>query len=220
MTPERLFRRGLEVLGLPPDDAVIDRLCRFLAELQKWNRRMNLVADASPETLVETHFLDSLTLLPLIGDCLAPGLMDVGSGAGFPGLVLKAARPGLEVILVEPRQKRCAFLRQIIRTLELENIRVIETRLETDRPELAELQGKTPLLTSRALTSINSFLELATPFSAPGGRVICMKGRKADNETAEWREKSPASPYDLTDAITTNLPFSGTPRKLLVFTRK
>ena len=219
MTANKLFHRGLSRLGLDLSDRAIDQLCTYLAELQKWNKRINLVGAAPLETLIETHFLDSLTLLPLVQNCPPPGLMDVGSGAGFPGLVLKIACPDLEVTLLEPRQKRTSFMRQVIRTLGLKGVAVLETRLEKDNDQLSEWQNATPILTSRAFASINLFLDLAEPFCAPGGKVICMKGRKAAAEVAEWQKLSAASPFTLTETIETALPFTDIPRKLLVFTK-
>jgi 16S rRNA (guanine527-N7)-methyltransferase len=220
MTANDLFHQGLITLGLAHDEHTVAQLCRYLTELQKWNRSINLVAKANEEVLIESHFLDSLTLIPLVKNCPSPGLMDVGSGAGFPGMVLKIACPDLLVTLVEPRQKRTSFLRNIIRALGLEKIVVLETRLENDNEQLVEWQNNTPILTSRAFASVKKFLELAEPFCPPGGRVICMKGRKANEELAEWRQESPASPFKLSETIKTALPFSGTPRKLLVFTKE
>lgn len=219
MTANNLFRRGLTQLNLDLPDLAIGQLCGYLAELEKWNRKINLVGAAPRETLIETHFLDSLTLLPLVRNCPPPGLMDIGSGAGFPGLVLKIACPELEITLLEPRQKRTAFMRQVIRTLGLKGATVLETRLEKDNALLSQWRNATPMLTSRAFASINLFLDLAAPYCAPGGKVICMKGRKADSEVAEWQQQSAASPFKLTETIETTLPFTDTPRKLLVFTK-
>ncbi|MCK4837683.1 MAG: 16S rRNA (guanine(527)-N(7))-methyltransferase RsmG [Desulfobulbaceae bacterium] len=219
MTASEIFHRGLNRLGLDLSGQAIDLLCDYLAELQKWNKRINLVADAPLETLIETHFLDSLTLLPLVKSCPPPGLMDIGSGAGFPGLVLKIACPDLQVTLIEPRQKRTAFMRQVIRALGLKGVSVLETRLEKDNEQLNTWQNATPILTSRAFASINLFLDLAETFCAPGGKVICMKGRKATAEVAEWQQLSATSPFKLTETIETALPFTDIPRKLLVFTK-
>ena len=220
MATIELFRRGLAGLGANLSELQIGQLDRYLQELKKWNRAYNLVARADDPQLVETHFLDSLTLLPLLDPCPEPGLVDVGSGAGFPGLVVKIARPDLPVTLVEPRQKRTAFLRQVIRALGLKGIAVRKARLETAAPEFADWRDGIPLFTSRAFTEIAAFLELCAPFTAPGGRVICMKGRKAGAEVAEWRARQPSSPFALNRTITTALPFSDTPRQLLVFTKK
>jgi 16S rRNA (guanine527-N7)-methyltransferase len=219
-TANDLFRKGTRNLSLDLGDPAIEQLCLYLAELQKWNRRINLVAKAPEEVLIESHFLDSLTLVPLVTNCPPPGLMDIGSGAGFPGLVLKITCPKLKVTLVEPRQKRASFLRQSIRILGLQEIEVLETRLEKNNAELTNWCNSTPIMTSRAFSAINSFLDLAEPFCAPGGKVICMKGKKAGEEVAEWRKLSTTSPFQLSRTIETALPFTGTPRKLLVFTKE
>jgi len=220
MAMREQFREGLSGLGLTLNQLQIEQLAQYFQELKKWNRRYNLVAQASDRQLLESHFLDSLTLLPLLDPCPEPGLVDVGSGAGFPGLVVKLARPDLLVTLVEPRQKRTAFLRQVIRALGLRGIEVRESRLEKTAPEFADWRGTIPLFTSRAFTALGDFLDLCAPFTAPGGRVICMKGRKAEAELAEWCEQHPTSPFVLSKTEVTALPFSATPRKLLVFTRQ
>ncbi len=219
MTSSDLLSRGLAALGLQLSPKQIAELVQYFLELKKWNRRINLVGAGPDEQLLENHFLDSLTLLPLLDPCPPPGLVDVGSGAGFPGLVLKIARPDLSVTLVEPRQKRAAFLRQVIRLLGLGEIKVREDRLEKDAKEFVAWRQAIPLFTSRAFTAIGPFLALCEPFTAPGGRVICMKGRKAGEELAEWRQQQPESSFTLTDTLESTLPFSGTPRKLLVFTK-
>ena len=220
MAANDLFLRGLTALGLALDEHQVEQLCDYLTELQKWNRSINLVAKAEETTLIESHFLDSLTMTTLINKCPPPGLMDVGSGAGFPGVVLKIACPDLMVNLVEPRQKRTSFLRQVVRSLNLQGISILETRLEKDNDQLLEFKGSTPIITSRAFASIRKFLELAEPYCATPGKVICMKGPKADEELADWRKESPHSPFKLNEIIKTALPFSGTPRKLLVFKRE
>ena len=175
---------------------------------------MNLVARANEQETLETHFLDSLTLLPLLSDCRT--FMDVGTGAGFPGLVLKAVMPKLKVTLVEPRQKRVSFLKYIIRTLQLDGINIVNDRLDTNKI-LPDLAGSFQVITSRAFTSTKDFLDLAGPYIAADGRVICMKGPGAAKELSQWRKEQPESAYDLRDTHTFKLPFSGKERHLLEF---
>ncbi len=211
---------GANSLGIRLDETVIDRLCLYFAELLKWNSKMNLVAKASDRQIIETHFLDSLTLLPLLdGFPVPPALLDVGSGAGFPGLVLKTARPRLPVTLVEPRAKRVSFLKHMVRTLGLHGISVLATRLEKGICTLAGSPRQFQVITSRAFTDIAQLLELAAPFSPAGGKVICMKGPKAGEEVETW-ERQPHSPYTLSGITTCILPFSKATRKLVIFTRK
>lgn len=225
--PAEIIAAGLARLeiSLPPE--AIDRLARYFLELKKWNRAINLVGKAADEELLERHFLDSLTILPLLKEWgFPPPLLDVGTGGGFPGLVLKAGVPELEVTLLEPRLKRVSFLKQISRTLGLDKVTILAARLEeggrlefADKNQATNL-GPHPVITSRAFTQIEPFLKLAAPICPPGGRVICMKGARAQEEIAEWQNTPAASAdFTLTEQHTVSLPFSGNPRTLLVFSR-
>lgn len=219
-TCDHILRDGLDRLGIPLDDAAIAGLCRFQAELAKWSQKMNLIARAPLAEVIENHFLDSLTLLPVLQGLKTPApFLDIGSGAGFPGLALKIAWPELLVTLVEPRQKRISFLRHVIRTLELDGIEVIDERIEPGQSTLKGAARSFPVITSRAFTALADFLALCAPLSPPGGMVLAMKGPRADEEIAAWQAAAPASPYALTKMVETALPFSGIPRRLLLFTR-
>ena len=217
MTPRDLLVQGSKALGLTLGKEEIDRLALYHTELAKWNLKMNLVARAAAPEIIETHFLDSLTLLPhLPVRGQSPELLDVGSGAGFPGLVLKAVCPQLLLTLIEPRAKRAAFLRHIVRSLALDHVEVMEKRLE---PALAGQLPTYPCITSRAVATISEFLALAAPFSPAGGTVICMKGPRAEEEISQWQHDQPASPYRLREVVTLALPFSRATRHLVIFTK-
>lgn len=217
MVCKDILEQGCKALGITlSHEESIGRLVLYYNELVKWNRRMNLVSQASAQETVENHFLDSLTLLPYLFCADEPELLDVGTGAGFPGLVLKAACPELGLTLVEPRAKRVTFLRHIIRSLRLDNVDIVEKRLE---PSLAGQLKTYVCITSRALATISEFLELAAPFSPAGGIVICMKGPKAEEEISKWRSDHPASPYTLRNIVTLTLPFSRAMRNLVIFSK-
>ncbi|MFU8819302.1 MAG: 16S rRNA (guanine(527)-N(7))-methyltransferase RsmG [Desulfurivibrio sp.] len=211
---------GARRMGLPLEPAALERLLAYYAQLLKWNRKINLVAQAPELELLETHFLDSLTLLPLLPppdtSAVPLPLLDIGSGAGFPGLVLKCCLPErLDVTLVEPRQKRVAFLRQVVRTVGLgTGVRVLAQRLEPGE------RGSWPLITSRAFASIADFLALSATLSPPGGRVICMKGPRAEEELALWQQQDQADLFRLQEVRSFALPFSGAARHLLLFIRR
>lgn len=223
-----ILRQGLGSMGitLQNEAQVLERLLVYQRELVKWNRKINLVSrEASEQQLAESHFLDSLTLVPLLADAAAvdPGrpmaLLDIGSGAGFPALVLKTAWPALAVTLVEPRQKRVFFLKQVIRLLQLEGVEVLDCRLEK-RPGPEALAGRRfDWLTSRAFTSLASFVELAEPYSGPAGRIIAMKGPQAVEELAVYRKSASAAEFVLERQLEFRLPFSGADRRLLVLRR-
>ncbi|MFH7320037.1 16S rRNA (guanine(527)-N(7))-methyltransferase RsmG [Desulfurivibrio sp. D14AmB] len=219
-SPSRqILTDGARQLGLVLEPTALERLLLYYAELLKWNRKINLVAQAPEPELLETHFLDSLTLLPLLSPVPTPdplALLDIGSGAGFPGLVLKCCLPErLDVTLVEPRQKRVAFLRQVVRTVGLgAGVRVLAQRLEPGE------SGSWPLITSRAFASMADFLALCAGLSTPGGRVICMKGPRAEEELALWQQQDQAELFRLEEVRSLSLPFSGAARHLLVFQRR
>lgn len=215
-----ILSRGLEALGLAPlADDRLAQLWGYFTELDKWSRTINLVAKAPAAEILENHFLDSLTLLPeILAMPSAPGpLLDVGSGAGFPGLVLKIAQPDLSVTLLEPRQKRASFLRHVIRTLHLSGIEVLESRLEANGQAFRHAHGQFPLITSRALAEIGPFLAMVEAIAPPRGQVLCMKGPKAEEELAAWRRQSPASPFVVERHLSFSLPFSGARRCLVIF---
>jgi 16S rRNA (guanine527-N7)-methyltransferase len=219
---KKILQQGLAAMSITLDSQAQARLEDYCGELLRWSAKINLVAKAELREIWETHFLDSLTLLrvlPPLGSAQLP-LLDIGTGAGFPGLALKAARPELPVILVEPRQKRVSFLRHVIRTLGLKDIEVLCGRLEKGS---AEVDGKTlavPIITSRAFTDISEFLLHTDVVNPTGGRVICMKGPRAEEEINAWRLAQPESPYRLQEIIELTLPFSGKVRNLVIFSKE
>ncbi len=223
-----LLHRGLQILDLkvPDQDKVLERLVVYFHELKKWNRIYNLVAAKSTDVqILENHFLDSLTLYPYFqqeiplpafsGDVFG-NLLDVGSGAGFPGLVLKVACPDLGVVLMEPRQKRASFLNHIIRTLGLEHVEVLNVRLG-EEPVLSGYLKKFSTITSRALTDVVGFLNMAAPFCTPAGRIICMKGPRGREEMDLIQNQTTLNPFRISEIRQLQLPFSKASRFLLVF---
>ncbi len=161
---------------------------------------------------MEKHFIDSLTLLPALrqyGLEQGVSLIDVGSGAGFPGLVLAAALPELTVTLVEPRQKRVSFLRHIIRILGLTNVQVTDQRIEPgqawDGPECT-------FITSRAVAAVDAFLPLIEGIATEKTVVIMMGA--TDEASLPGQEKQIAAGWQCLEEQKFTLPFSHHPRVL------
>lgn len=217
-----ILEQGLTAMSIAMDAQARDRLAVYCAELLRWSARINLVGKAPLREIWETHFLDSLSLLRVLPPLEAPQqpLLDIGTGAGFPGLALKAARPELPVILVEPRQKRVSFLRHVIRTLGLKDIEVLCGRLEKNSDEVDGQLLSVPIITSRAFTNIGEFLLHTVAVNPTGGQVICMKGPRAAEEIAAWRTEQPGSPYRLQEIVELSLPFSGKIRNLVIFNKE
>ncbi len=210
---ERL-REGMESLDFSLEDEVFDPLELYFNELKKWGKKVNLIAkSSSDEQILENHFIDSLTLLPLL-QTEGAHLLDVGTGAGFPGLVCKAAFPQLHLTLVEPRQKRVSFLNHIVRTLGLKNVHVLCCRIEDEARIPSDAQFTH--ITSRAVSEIKTFVGMVSRFSLTDARVVCMKGPKWKEEMAE-AEQVVQQTYRLEQVVEQSLPFTGAQRGLLVY---
>jgi 16S rRNA (guanine527-N7)-methyltransferase len=206
---------GLKSLGIEISPEAFDRLSVYFSELKKWGRKVNLIAKStSDEQIVENHFLDSLTILPLL-DGPNTHLLDIGTGAGFPALVCKAARPELVVTLVEPRLKRVSFLGHITRTLGLQEVKILSCRVEDE--EQLPAAGEFSHITARAVTEIGSFLQMVERFSPLGPQLICMKGPKWQDELAAASEILAHSSYSLDRVMECALPFSKAERNILIF---
>lgn len=206
------LRTGAAALGVRLDSEQSERLYRYFRELSHWSKKVNLVSrSAAAEQIVEKHFVDSLALLKLFPPS-GVKLLDIGSGAGFPGLVCKAVRTDMTVHLVEPRLKRVSFLRYVIRLLQLADIEVHAARLE-DAEISQELRFN--WIVSRAVTDISDFLLLCDRFKKAGSSVVCMKGPGYRDEFDEINERG--NGWRLRTAQEYRLPFSGARRVLLVF---
>jgi 16S rRNA (guanine527-N7)-methyltransferase len=172
---------GLDELGLPR--ALAPRLLDYLALLARWNQAYNLTAIRDPREMLVKHLLDSLAMAPFVHE---ERLADLGTGPGLPGIPLAIARPGLRVALVESNGKKARFLREAVRSLGLDNARVLESRAEA-----VDALGAFDVVTARALDRLAGILAVGGHLLAPGGRVLAMKGLRPDDEIAElpsgWR---------------------------------
>ncbi len=170
--PRRVLREGAERMGIPLGEETVGLLLRHLGELARWNRAINLVSREEDEgEWIERHVLDSLVPLGLGlpgEDCRE--MLDLGAGAGFPGIPLAAARPGLALSLAEGDARKCAFLRHVVRTLPLPRARVLQGRFR----ELAKKGGAGgyDLVVTRAAAAPETVLAAALPFLRPGGCAL------------------------------------------------
>jgi 16S rRNA (guanine527-N7)-methyltransferase len=162
----QLLAGGAERVGFPLDDAQIEKLGRYLALLQEWNRRINLTAVDDSRGIVERHFVDSLAVAAVVRECKT--LVDVGSGAGFPGAVLAVALPSLAVTCIDAVAKKVAFLQALKRTIA-PNLEPIHLRDE-------QLRGRTfDAAVSRATWDPTEWLAHGAPLVAAGGILVAMQ---------------------------------------------
>ncbi len=171
---------GLPALGLQPEAAVCDRLCAFGAAVVEQNKVMNLTAITEPDQVAKLHLLDSLSLLAL-EDLRGKRVIDVGCGAGFPGVPLKIACPELELTLLDSLGKRMHWLETVLPTLG------VQAQCVTARAEeaVATCRETYDIATSRAVARLNILLELTAPYVRVGGKVLAMKGTAAHEELRE-----------------------------------
>ncbi len=178
MTPAQadLLRSGARALGVPLDDAGILRIDRHLDLLMLWRARLRLTGEDDAEEILQKHVLDSLALCRQIG--AGARVADVGSGGGFPGIVVACARPDVRVSLIESRRRRASFLAEVVRSVPLVGCGVHAMRAE-EAATLPELANRADVVTARALR-LDQLLQVAPPLLAPGGRVIAMQTANAD----------------------------------------
>lgn len=207
---------GGALLGLNLEQTAVARLAVYYEELRHWSRKINLIAKGTTAfQIIENHFLDSLTLLSRFQPGDSVHLLDVGTGAGFPGLVCKAARPDIAVTLVEPRLKRVSFLQHIVRTLQLDGVEVLANRVE-ERPG-ASPAGPFTHVTGRAVADIAGFLAMVKGVIQPETEIICMKGPGWRQELEAAQEQIAALGLEVDGTHRFTLPFSGAKRVLVGF---
>jgi 16S rRNA (guanine527-N7)-methyltransferase len=162
------LQRGLIALGMTLERDIQQRLLDYVALIEKWNRVYNLTAIREPEKMVSHHLLDSLAVAPHLH---AKRLLDVGSGAGLPGIPLALAHPDMHVTLLDSNHKKSAFLNQAVMELKVKNAEVCAERVES-----WQAQNKFDVIISRAFSDMGEFVRVTRHLLAPGGVYAAMKG--------------------------------------------
>ncbi len=186
-------------IGIAIDESQVNQFRRYLELLQEWNRSINLTAVKNPEDVVEELFIRSLRVaVPAGGNVSTAGwfdgrrIIDVGSGAGFPGLPLKLALPGAEVTLLEANRRKCAFLEHVVSDLQLEGVMVVNARAE-DAARDVEHRQRYELATARGVASLAVLAEYVLPFLQLGGVAVLPKGPDLEHARAEADDASYAA---------------------------
>ncbi len=181
----KILIEGAGKLGIEFNARQVKQFELYYRELIEWNRKMNLTAITDYATVQVKHFLDSLTVTLAFPqeEMERPDfdIIDIGTGAGFPGVPLKILLPQPRLVLIEPTTKKTAFLRQIINRLELENIEILNSRAE-EAAHLSPYREQFALVLSRAVASLPELVELTLPFCRIGGRFIAQKKGDVDEE--------------------------------------
>jgi len=206
VSDKEVLAKGLAQLGLDLSDVAQQQLLDYLALLQKWNKVHNLISRKESDNLVVRHLLDSLAALPYIN---GSRVVDVGSGAGLPGIPLAIACPRCHFTLLDCNSKKARFRNQAVIELGLKNVTVVDARAEEYRPE----QGFDSVI-SRAFATIADMLEVAGHLAAPGGRFLALKGVYPEQELAELPDG-----YRLDVVHPLDVPLLGAERHLAIVVR-
>ena len=167
------LKRCAQKLDIDLEDHQLNKFNEYIKLLVEWNEKINLTAITEPNDIVLKHFVDSLTILKYIKE--NDKLIDIGTGAGFPGIPLKIVKPEMNIYLVDSLNKRINFLNILIQRLSLNSINTIHSRIE-DLGKDKKYREKFDVVTSRAVANFNILLEYMLPFLKIGGLCICMKG--------------------------------------------
>ncbi len=208
MTNEQLLREGAEQIGIK--NIRVDLFLSYVDLLRKWGRRINLSSVLTDREIIIKHLIDSLT----VAEFMPPGskVIDIGTGAGFPGIPLSIYDPSLNVTLLESVGKKVAFLKDVKRSLGLGGIDIRHGRAEEiDRG----MRGDFDRVTFRALGSIGAIVPLGTPYLDIEGEMVIMKGPRGKKE---WEDYANRYPQDMELLLTKEfqLPFSGEKRVVIV----
>jgi 16S rRNA (guanine527-N7)-methyltransferase len=208
-----LFVEGAKAFGIDLDERKIEAFELYLKELLKWNRKINLTAVRSEKGILLKHFLDSLSVYPYLPE--RSFILDIGAGAGFPGLPLKIVRPAVELTLIDSVRKKVDFQRHVIRILGLKDVEAIHGRVQ-DKGILRDLGGRFDIILSRAFSDLQTLLALSLPFVKKAGTVIAMKGEVEDEEI-KYLAGTEEIPCRLQKTVPLTLPFSSFKRTILLF---
>ncbi len=179
-----IFPEVLAQFDFTLDQKAIDRFCSYYDLLIEWNEKINLTALTEPRDVALKHFVDSLMLLRYAHIGLGASVIDVGTGAGFPGLALKIARPDIRLTLLDSLQKRLIFLDEVSETLALDDVVTVHSRAE-DGARTILFRDRYDVATARAVAPLNVLCEYCMPYVAPGGSFLAMKGKTAQEELQE-----------------------------------
>ncbi len=173
------LQQGVDNMGLAQSDLPLEAYLSYVELLAQWNSAYNLTAIRDPEKMLAYHILDSLSILPFIhgNECREDVCLDIGTGAGLPGIILALAKPDTYWVLLDGNNKKTRFVQQAVITLSLKNVEIVCSRIEKYQPEILF-----NTIVSRAFASLIEFYSCSHRLLAPEGSLLAMKGSDPENE--------------------------------------
>jgi 16S rRNA (guanine527-N7)-methyltransferase len=211
--------RGAHELGLELSSEQVDLLLSYVDTLRRWNTRVNLISRRDTGRIVTHHLLDSLAVVPLVPGESEWSVVDVGTGAGLPGIPVKICRPSILLTMIESSRKRTLFLEHAISSLGLERARFVTERVQV-WGMCEEVRGRYDMATARALGKIKVVLRLCMPLLKPGGILVMCKGVNIDGELSESEGALEREGGELVEVREVTLPFRRVKRQLVIIRRR
>lgn len=179
---EKLFIEECNNNNIELSNIDIGKFYKYMLGIIKWNEQINVTAITDEKEFLVKHFIDSLTISKVIAD--GKSLLDIGTGAGFPGIPLKIVNPNMKVTLIDSVNKKLNVIREVSNEINLTNLEIIHSRAE-DLAKKVEYREKFDFVTTRAVSNLSTIAEYMIPFLKIGGKAICMKGPNYEGELKE-----------------------------------
>ena len=216
MSNRQILKEGLEKFNIDATDRVLDDFSIYREILVDWNQKMNLTGIEEEKEVFIKHFLDSVSAVTKGYINEKSSIIDVGTGAGFPGLPLKICYRDIELTLLDSLNKRINFLQEVSNSIQLENIKFIHGRAE-DFGKSEEYREQYDIATARAVAGLPILMELCVPFVKVGGYFICLKGPNANLELEESKKAMDVLGVEFIEKIDIDLPEIDLEHNILVF---
>ncbi len=213
---KRFLDQGAKALGISLSAHQLEQFMDYLALLRKWNRVFNLTSLSSSKEVMVKHFLDSLTLLPYLPE--EARILDLGSGAGFPGLPIKIVRPDQAITLVDAAAKKISFLKEVVRRLNLGDTQVLQGFVSKRAPAFLGTD-RFEIIVARAVGKLIDLVNGVYPYLAKGGKLLLMKGREGPQEISLLKGKIQKRGFRIEAPIDLPLPFLEQERILIFLTK-
>ncbi|UCG99913.1 MAG: 16S rRNA (guanine(527)-N(7))-methyltransferase RsmG [Deltaproteobacteria bacterium] len=213
----QLLREGAHGFGVTLSERQLYLFALFLEGLRSWNRRMNLTGISEKREMIVKLLLDPLVALPYLSS--SGTVLDIGSGAGIPGMPFKIARPEFEVHLIESKGKKVSFLRDMIRRLGLKGVEAYKGRAEK-RDGLPTLFNSYDIVTARALAPLKKTIGICSPYLEPGSLLVTFKGSRVDQEIEDSEELMGELNFRISKKIPYSLPETEGERYLLILEKE
>lgn len=210
-----ILAKGASELGIILSEAQLDQFDKFTVLLLEWNEKFNLTRITDPEEIAVKHYLDSLSVFKFVDIPVGSSIIDVGTGAGFPAIPLKIARPDLKITMLDSVRKRLTFLEEAVRELNLNGISILHSRAEDASKDKAHRE-RYDFSVARAVSKLNVLAELCIPFCRVGGRFAAYKGPDVAEEIEEAGKALRVLGGEIEAVHHFVLPFSDAHRSLII----